>query len=147
MNLSEAIWTVARQHFFLYSGFILFTAAIALGQALRGRGEAKWMALMTGVWVVINSCIAVWLFRHIHVPATELLPLVFSHITRYMRLNVIADAVYALVGFFLLSRKGLHRPLLRGFGKAVVLQGVGLILLDAVFLCRVIALHQQYLAR
>lgn len=104
------------------------------------------MALITGVWVLVNACIAAWLAQHIHMPAPEILPHVFSHIRTYMRPNVVADVVYALTGTFLLSRQGKHRAMLHSFGKAVLIQAVGLFVLDGVFLLRVVYLHKQYLA-
>jgi hypothetical protein len=146
MTASEAIWSATRQHLFLFSGFTIFSAVIALGQTLFGKTEATWMALMTGVWVLINGGIAAWLFQHVHVPAPELLPHVFSHIKSYMWLNVVADAMYGLAGLFLLSRVGTHRAMLRGFGRAVLIQAVGLAILDVIFLAKVIALHNQFLA-
>jgi hypothetical protein len=146
MDPSEAIWCAARQHVFLFSGFILLSAIIAIVLAVLGREEARWMALMLGVWVVINAAVAVWIFRHIHLPPVQILPHVFRHIRIYMWLNVAADLVYAFAGGFLLRRSGQHRLMLRGFGKAILLQAAGLLVLDMVFLARVIALHQQYLA-
>ena len=77
---------------------------------------------MSGLWGLIDGLIA-WfaLLDARHTPA-QLLPI--------LRFNAGLDLLYLVVAGFLLSRK---KPLLRGFGLGVFVQGAFLLLFDGYF--------------
>jgi len=103
--------------------------------------------MMTLVWGLINAAIGYWLWWHIHVPTEAYLPHTFAHILYWMRINVLLDLGYGMVGLYLLKRSRRlfrHKYMIAGFGKAVLLQAVCLLLIDTFFLGRLYFLFQVY---
>lgn len=147
MDTAQAIYQVCRDHVFLFAGFTGASAMVALLLTFGKLAEGRWLALMTSVWVVIHTAIAMLLLRHIHVPSTLLLGYTFAHIMKWLAVNLVLDLLYGLVGYLLLIKAGRligERYMLRGFGMAVLLQSIGLIVIDTLFLVRVYVLYRAW---
>ena len=124
-NEPRTIMTNAIQHQ-LVAGLLLWSLA-SLGTATIGlyaRPREFWRSFwfMSGLWGLIDGGIA-WfsLLGERRLPA-ELLPI--------LRFNTGLDVLYLVVAGILLSRK---KPLLRGFGLGVFMQGAFLLLFDGYF--------------
>ncbi len=110
----------------LVTGLLLWSY-VSLGTATVGlyaRPGEFWRSFwfMSGLWGLIDGLIAwVTLLGARHVP-DQLLPI--------LRFNTGLDLLYIVVAGFLLSRK---KPLLRGFGLGVFVQGAFLLLFDGYF--------------
>ena len=77
---------------------------------------------MSGLWGLIDGLIAWYGLVGGHRTPSQLLPI--------LRLNAGLDVVYIVVAGFLLNRS---KPLLRGFGMGVLVQGVFLLVFDGYF--------------
>ncbi len=147
MDFAEIIYRYAFLHVCLFWGVISLTLLIAILVAFRWRREGRSFAMMTLVWVLINAIIGYWLWWHIHVPTEAYLPHTFAHTLYWMRVNVFLDFGYGIVGICLLHRSRRifrHKYMIAAFGKAVLLQSVCLLLIDAVFWGRLYFLFQVY---
>ena len=83
----------------------------------RGFWNAFWF--MTGLWCAINAAIVVWSML---APPSELEPF-----RQLLLINAGLGVGYVAAGLVLVTRR---KPLLRGFGAAVLIQGGYLILAD-----------------
>ena len=112
---------------------LLAWALINLGAAVVGlyaRPREFWRGFwfMVGLWGLIDAGIAFSGLLDLSVTAAALAPI--------LRINLGLDGVYLVVGGVLLTRP---KPLLKGFGAAVVAQAVFLAAFDAVHLLQAIA--------
>ncbi len=107
----------------LAQGLMLW-ALLSLGGGVLALGRAQapfWRGFwwMTGVWGLVNGGIAYWAWT-----APEPEP---SLLARLLWLNAGLDLLYLALGVFLWTRP---RPLLKGYGLAVLVQGGFLLLFD-----------------
>jgi hypothetical protein len=105
---------------FLWSLLSLGTAVIGL----YGRPHEIWRPFwfMSGLWGLIDGAIA-W-FALLQEPQSA------AELTWFLRFNAGLDILYLVVAGFLISRP---KPLLRGFGYAVLMHGAFLLLFDTYF--------------
>jgi hypothetical protein len=109
---------------FLGAALILW-ALLSLGTATVGlylRPNDRWRGFwfMSGLWGLIDGAIA-WFGLVTEPPTTQELAFL-------LKVNGGLDVAYLIVGAALWTRA---TPLLRGFGQAVVAQGLFLLILDA----------------
>ena len=130
------VLALAKLHLLRFVVFILLFGVLALVLlAVQGR-KGRWYALMTGTWVVINALVAAALHYHLGHPPHLQLPSVLGHIAFWMGFNLILDAFYclcALVLYWLVHATDGFDELYFGFGNAVLVQGLGLLLIDLWF--------------
>ncbi len=81
---------------------------------------------MSGLWAAIDAAIAWYGIVTLPMASEQLLPI--------LRLNTGLDVLYITIGVMLLLRRS---PRMKGFGWAIVVQGVFLLLLDATFWLRI----------
>jgi len=144
---AETIYEYARLHVYLFWSVIGLSVLVAIYGLLFWPQEGRSFALMTAIWVVINASIGYWLIKHIHVPAESYLSYTFAHTRYWMRVNVLLDLSYGVVGIYLWYRSQhlfRHRRMIRAFAKAVVFQAVCLLVIDLIFLGRLYSLFQRF---
>ena len=112
---------------------ILAWALVSLGAAVVGlyaRPREFWRGFwfMAGVWGLIDGGIGLSGLFDLSVTAEKLAPI--------LRINLGLDAAYLVVGLVLLTRP---KPVLKGFGAAVVVQGLFLAAFDTVHLLQAVA--------
>ncbi len=98
----------------------LGSATIGLYAQPRERWRAFW--LMSGLWGLVDGLIAWFALIGDRQPPAALLP--------FLRFNTGLDVVYLAVALFLMTRQ---KPTLRGFGLAILIQGIFLLVLDGTF--------------
>lgn len=113
-------------HNHLVAGLFLW-ALLSLGAATIGlypRAAEYWRAfwLMTGLWGLVDGGIAWYALIRPPLAPADLAPI--------LRINSGLDLVYILAGAILVSRAS---PRLRGFGLAILIQGVFLLGFDVYF--------------
>ena len=105
---------------------LLLWSLLSLGTAIIGLyarpGEFASFWFMSGLWGMIDGLIAWFALLAGRQTPAQLLPI--------LRFNAGLDLLYIVVAGFLLSRK---KPLLRGFGLGVFVQGTFLLLFDGYF--------------
>ncbi len=144
MSIAEDIFKEAGNHVDRLWLFVIASSSLALVLLLFGRKPAQCFALMTLVWVVINAWITFWLQQHIHLPEATRVEWTYRHVSGMMYINVLLDVVYLLCGAYLTgwgTRSPEHKVMLSAFGKAVYVQGGGLLLLDAYFLLSILLIR------
>lgn len=116
---------------FLYSAFLpmlmgwsalWLTGAVVALWLLAGRGFWRSFWFMSGLWCIVNTAIGVW----------SLLdpPESIEQFRRLLLINSGLDVVYLIVGGVLLLQR---QPMPRGFGAAICLQGLALLVFDLVW--------------
>lgn len=112
------------------------------------RGYAYYFGMMCGVWGVINFAVANVFFYHTlyrKLPKHSVYErlLVQSHVEKMLFLNIGLDVAYVFVGFWLREHSFicdvLYPNLWFGFGCAVIMQGLFLLIQDTVIL----SLHRR----
>lgn len=106
-------------------------AFLSLGAAVAGlyfptkKDSECWRAFwfMNGIWGLIDGIIG-WA-NLITTPVT------MEFLQKVLSINTFLDFIYIIVGLVLVALK---KPILKGFGFAVLLQGLFLLIFDAVFL-------------
>lgn len=105
-----AVWTVA-------AGIACFRG-LRLEETAHRRAHAGFWG-MTVLWLAINGGIGVWALLD---PVTEI-----EAFRRLLLVNAGLDVGYLVTGWILLTRTD---PLVRGFGRAILIQGAFLMVLD-----------------
>lgn len=113
--------------------------------------QKKWKAfwLMNGLWGVINVCLSIFsLVKSGRTPlASELSQAIslFSNTRAFIAFSLALNVSYALIGFIML-REGqrVQRQRLKGFGIAIIVQGVFLLLFDSLLFFSVSHLSLQF---
>jgi hypothetical protein len=109
-----------------------------------GRGGTYYFSMMNGVWGVINFAVAIGFFYHtiyqkIRKGSAYECLVVQNHVEKMLFLNIGFDAAYIFVGFWLREHSFIcalsYPDLWLGFGWAIVLQGLFLLIQDMTFLC------------
>ena len=87
-----------------------------------GRTAKRGFWFMSGLWACINAAIVA--FSLVNPPADP------EELARLLIINSLLDVGYVLVGAILCTRK---TPMLRGFGAAIIVQGLFLLVFDLVW--------------
>ena len=111
-----------------------FWAIVSMGAAMFGlylTSREFWRSFwfMNGMWGLVDGAIALYSFLGPARTSAQLAPI--------LRLNAGLDVVYIVVALIMFTRK---TPKTRGFGAAVLVQGVCLLGLDSYFWSRCAAL-------
>jgi hypothetical protein len=131
------ILQLTEEHLFRFLAFVGFSAIWGVKRWLSKGTSGKWFALMTAVWVLVNLLVAFLLKNHLILPEPDEVAQTVQHVVFWIEINLLLDLGYLLCAYFLVRRSRHLRKdsrILRGFGQAIYLQGVGLILLDVLFL-------------
>ncbi len=137
MSLGEHIFNQASNHIDRLWVFITASVILAVLIVFYRKKTGQWFALMTIVWALINSGVTWWLQGHIHIPTPAKEKWTYAHVKEMMILNLVLDVVYLLSAWYLIKRSRSseeHQLMLHHFGRAVYVQGAGLLLLDGWFL-------------
>ncbi len=148
MNFSRAIFNLSYQHCVFLLIFIAISFVLAIMFGLSRKKFGNNFALMTVVWATINFVIVIILLEHIHIPSEVYIEQIFSHIIKWMRINIGLDIFYGICGGILIwqgFKSVKYQQMLKGFGIAVILQGIGLLILDFIFLKKVDLLFRSFL--
>lgn len=106
------------------------------------RGSAYYFWMMSGIWGIINFAVAIGVFNHTFYRKFKQGSsyerfMVQSHAERIMFLNIGIDAAYLFVGLWLREHSFIcditYPEMWLGFGWAIVMQGLFLIIQDITF--------------
>jgi hypothetical protein len=135
---------ILLQHFTIFACWSILNWVIGLIAMFILRGRAYYFSMMSGSWGVINFAIAIAFFYHTLYRKSrkgsyqERLA-VQKHVEQMMFLNSGIDVAYIFVGFRLREygfiREASYPDLWLGFGWAIVMQGIFLLVQDIMFLC------------
>ncbi|MDJ1484756.1 hypothetical protein QNI16_29925 [Cytophagaceae bacterium YF14B1] len=103
--------------------------------------EMYFFSLMNLVWGVINSGVAAFVYWHTRKSAPKQKTIVKrmqlqQHVKKMLLLNSLLDVMYVLIGILLYKQQSaieLYQNLWEGFGIAVCMQGIFLLLQDSLF--------------
>lgn len=120
MDTADNIRLALIAGLFVWSLLSLGTATAGLYARPGETARAFWF--MSGLWGLIDGLIAVYALLADRQTPAQLLPI--------LRFNAGLDVLYIATGAGIAARKG---PMTRGFGLAVVVQGVFLLMFDGHF--------------
>mgnify|MGYP006972426293 CR=1 FL=1 len=113
----------------LVAGLFLWTllclGAAVVGLYAKGTETSRAFWFMTGMWALVDGVLA-W-------SGLVSKPGPIDALARLLAINAGLDLLYVVVGIILATRR---KPILRGFGLAVVLQGLFLLAFDLYFHAR-----------
>lgn len=133
---------ILRKHLTILAGWSMLNCVGSLIALCILRGSAYYFCMMCGVWGVINFAIAIIFFYHTiynksRKKSTYERLVVQSHVEAMLFLNIGIDAAFVFVGFWLREHSficNLFYPnLWLGFGWAIVIQGLFLMVQDITF--------------
>jgi hypothetical protein len=135
---------ILRKHFTVLASWSILNGVGGLINLFILRGSLYYFLMMNGVWGVINFAVAIGFFYHTIYQKTrkgsayECL-VVQNHVEKMLFLNIGLDAAYIFVGFWLREHSFIcalsYPDLWLGFGWAIVLQGLFLLVQDITILC------------
>lgn len=123
MSASETVFGQLVAGLLLWSLVWLTAAAVGLFAGPREAWRGFWF--MSALWAAIDAAIAWYGLVAPPSPADRLADILFA--------NLGADVLYLAAGVVLVTRA---KPLVRGFGRAVLVQGGFLLAFDAYFWSR-----------
>jgi hypothetical protein len=134
---------ILRKHLTLFVWWSILNSVGGLIALFILKGSAYHFWMMTGIWGVINFAFAIAFFYHTLYrkfrkgSAYERL-VIQSHVEQMMFLNSGIDVAYVFVGFCLREHSFIcdisYPELWLGFGWAIVMQGLFLLVQDIIFL-------------
>ncbi|MEM1423407.1 MAG: hypothetical protein AAGH64_05320 [Planctomycetota bacterium] len=102
---------------------VLWCAAAILALWLTdGRTATRGFFFMSGLWACVNAGIVA--FSLVNPPDDS------AELARLLLINAALDVGYLAIGLVMLTRK---KPVLKGFGAAIILQGLFLLVFDLVW--------------
>ncbi len=134
---------ILRKHFMVFVCWSILNSVCGLIASFTLVGSAYYFWMMSGVWGVVNFVVAIGFFYH---TLYRKLPkdssyerlVVQGHVERMMFLNIAIDGAYVFAGFWLIELSFIsdvfYPNLWLGFGWAVVVQGLFLLIQDGIFL-------------
>jgi hypothetical protein len=135
---------ILRIHFTILIAWSIVNCVGGLIALFILRGSAYYFWMMSGVWGVINFAIAIGFFFHTIYRKSRKGSIyerlvVQNHVEKMLFLNIGLDAAFVFVGFWLREHSFIchvsYPDLWLGFGWAIVMQGLFLMVQDIVFLC------------
>lgn len=134
---------ILRKHLTILGWWSILNGAGGLIALFILRGCAYYFWMMSGVWGVINFAVAIAFFYHTlyrksRKDSAYKRLVVQNHVEKMLFLNIGIDAAYVFVGFWLRERSFIcdvsYPDLWLGFGWAIVMQGLFLLVQDITFL-------------
>jgi hypothetical protein len=135
---------ILRKYFTILTSWSILNGVGGLIGLFILRGGTYYFSMMNGVWGVINFAVAVAFFYHtlyrkLRKGSFYECLVVQNHVEKMLFLNIGIDAVYIFVGFWLREHSFIcnlsYTDLWLGFGCAIVMQGLFLMVQDIIFLC------------
>jgi hypothetical protein len=135
---------ILRKHLTILAWWSILNGAGGLIALFILRGCDYYFWMMNGVWGVINFAVAIVFFFHTlyrksRKDSAYKRLAVHSHVEKMMFLNIGLNAAYVFVGFWLREHSFIcptsYPNLWLGFGWAIVMQGLFLLIQDITILC------------
>lgn len=135
---------ILRKHFAVFVCWSILNWVIGLIAMFILRGSAYYFSMMSGSWGVINFAFAIAFFYHTlyrkpRKGSYHERLVVQRHVERMLFLNSGIDVVYVFIGYWLREHSFIcdvsYPDLWLGFGWAIVMQGLFLLVQDIMFLC------------
>ena len=135
---------ILRKHWAILASWSILNGVGGLTGLFILRGGTYYFSMMSGVWGVINFAVAVAFFYHtlyrkLRKGSFYEYLVVENHVEKMLFLNIGIDAAYVFVGFWLREHSFIcdlsYPDLWLGFGWAIVLQGLFLLIQDITILC------------
>jgi hypothetical protein len=143
INFDYRFRIILRKHLVVFAGWSILNGVGGLIALFILNGSAYYFWMMSGIWGLINFTFAIGFFYHTLYRKTpkgnyyERLWVQY-HVERMMFLNIGIDAAYIFVGFWLREHSFVcdvsYPDLWLGFGWAIVMQGLFLLVQDLIFL-------------
>jgi hypothetical protein len=134
---------ILRKHFTILTSWSILNGVGGLIGLFILRGGTYYFSMMCSVWGAVNFAVAIGFFYHtiyqkIRKGSTYECLVVQNHVEKMLFLNIGLDAAYIFVGFWLREHSFIcdvyYPDLWLGFGYAIVLQGLFLLVQDIAFL-------------
>ena len=134
---------ILRQHLTVFALWSILNCAGDLIGAFILKGNAYYFLMMSGIWGIVNFIVAIGFFYHTiyrKTPKNTIYErlVVQNHVEKMMFLNIGLDVAYVFIGFLLREHSFIcnisYTNLWLGFGWAVVMQGLFLLIQDISFL-------------
>jgi hypothetical protein len=134
---------ILHKHLTIFASWSILNCVVGLIALFILKGSAYYFWMMSGIWGVINFAFAIAFFYHTlyrKLPKISFYErlVVQSHVEQMMFLNSRIDVAYVFVGFWLREHSFIcdvsYPDLWLGFGWAIIMQGLYLLVQDMMFL-------------
>lgn len=144
-NFDKRFRIILRKHLMVFASWSILNCVAGLIALLIIKGSVYYFWMMSSIWGIINFAVAIGFFNHTlyrkqrKVSFHERL-VVQRHVEKMMWLNICLDVAFVFIGVFMseysFTCNVFYTNLWLGFGWAVTMQGIFLLVQDITFLSK-----------